>query len=432
VIKKILTILFILIARIYASNALDVVNYKWWVSFDDANLSKYINISLKNNSSIKIAKLKLEEYNEYVKLSFGLELPAITSSISGFELQNSPIPSMLIKESGTVMPLMIGYELDIFGKNRDKTKANKKMVEAYQYQLQSIYLSLVSNLASVYFNVSQVNKVIELQTELLAIKNNILNNLTIKKNLVSNIEINNAMQEVENVKIEIKKLQKLRVQLLTQLSILLGDNPNDFNDLTITDFDMLKLKPIREVSSHVIFMRPEIKAYEKQLEKYDIDISIARKEFLPTITLSGGIIFNNLNGGFFNLKNTIFNILGSVSGDLFTGGRKVTNLNIKKNKYKQMFEEYRNITLQITKEVNDSMYNVIYSNNILDSNQQKVNLERQNIKHYNNMLRNGLITETNLKELKQKLIALEIENVNLKTEMLINHITLYKATGGSL
>jgi outer membrane protein TolC len=305
-------------------------------------------------------------------------------------------------------------------------------MEAFEEQLSATYLSLVSNLASVYFNVASLNKILEKQNELLIIKENILRNLEIRRNLTTETEINNAKQNIQKFSMEIESLKKNREQLLTQLTILLGENPARANELLITDLDKISKISVREVKSDVIFRRPEVKVFEKQLEKAEIDIAVARKEFLPTLTLTGGAIFNDINGGFFDLTKTIFTLLGSVSQDIFAGGRKVANLNIKKSRYQQMLEEYRNITLQSIKEVNDSLYAIRSNEELQKSSLQKIELEQKNIASNKVLLDSGLITETKYQESRQKSLAFAIENINLRTEEFIGYIALFKASGGKL
>lgn len=446
--KKVLGIMFVLcllsIQQTYSKEkkvkndlyVLDVINYNWWLDFNDTNLTRYIIEGLKNNNDIKIAKLRLEEYNQFVKYSFGAELPSISTSLDGFALNSSPIPSFIMKKNGLILPIILNYEVDIFGKNRNKTQSAKKQLEAYEYQMQSIYLSLVSNISTIYFNIMQVNKLIELNNELLNIKNSILDNLNqkYKKGIISDLELNRVKQDIQNVNIRIDNLKKSRVELLTQLCVMIGEDPNRYNELKISNIDDLNRNDfVFIISSDSIFSRPDVLLYEKQLEKSGIDIKIARKEFFPTINLNGGVFFTNIvGGGLFSPANTIASILGGITGDLFTGGRKKANLDIMKSRYRQSFEEYIKVNLQSVKEVNDSLYTLKTNNTILQRNLDKFKLEEKNYKHYKEMFKNGIIAESDLKKAEQNLVAVKMELISAKIQMYIGYITLYKAVGGKL
>ena len=130
--KKILGIVFVLcllsVQHAYSKEkkaendlpVLDIINYNWWLGFNDENLNNYINQAIENNHDIKIAKSKLEEYNQFAKYSFGGELPSVSAGLGGFALNSSPIPSFIMKKDGLILPLTLSYEVDIFGKNRNR------------------------------------------------------------------------------------------------------------------------------------------------------------------------------------------------------------------------------------------------------------------------------------------------------------------------
>ena len=95
-----------------------------------------------------------------------------------------------------------------------------------------------------------------------------------------------------------------------------------------------------------------------------------------------------------------------------------------------MLEEYRKTTLQAVKEVNDSMVNMIYDNNITIMNFKNYLSERKNYDDFRTQYKNGLISYRDLLTYKQKLIAAEITLVNSKIENYIDYISLYKSTAG--
>lgn len=431
--------------EIEEADVYETINYAWWQEFKDDNLIYLINLALDNNKDIKVAKLKLTEYASFVDASFGGELPVISTTLGGyntnrntkFDIGNPMIPPITIADKrGVVFPISISYEIDYLGKNRDKTKSIKAQFEAYEYQVQSMYLTLISNVSTLYFNIMKINKLIELQEVIISIKDDIINNLNQKyeKGLISNIEINNYKQEILNIKTNIENLNITKNNLLTQLLVLIGKDASNIESINITDLDeMIDMEVQKEVSSDVIFSRPDILAYEKQLQKAEIDVAVARKEFFPTIQLSAGVLFSDLGaGGLFDAKNTIYNILGGLTFDIFTGGRKKANLNIMNSRYEQMFENYKQISLQATKEIQDSLDAIKYNKNIMLNNNEKYDFERQNYNKYTEMYKNDLITEVDLKQLEQKLVAIEVEQVNAKIQEYIDYISLYKATAGKI
>ena len=445
--KRILYIFFLVLIscsttkiEVKKENVKDIINYNWWLSFKDDNLTLLIEKVIENNKDIKIAISKLNEYNQVVSIYFGAELPTLNTSLYGYHnnklygINNQLFSATFVKQNGLTLPVLFNYELDYLGKNRNKTQSAEKQLESYKYQIQSMYLSLVSNVSSLYFNIAKINKLIVFYNDLISLKQDILNTLYEKQvnNLVSDIEINNVLGEINTLKINIDNLSKVKHTFLTQLAVLVGDNPSKvFIEVSNID-DIQKDEINKNISSDVIFTRPDVIACEKLVEKAQIDIKIARKEFFPTINLSAGAIFSNMTGGgLFNPNNTIYSLLGGLSMDLFTGGRKRANLRMNYAKYETILEEYKKVSLIATKEVIDSLNAIDFDDTIINKNNEKYNFEKNNFDKLQIMFNNGLLSSSDLKKAKQKLILLQMDQVNMKVQKYIDYINLYKATAGN-
>ncbi len=417
------------------NNYLDYVNYEWWYNFNDSNLERYILKAVLNNSDIKILDFRVKEYENFVKYTFGRELPTVSASLMYNNVKDIPFNNMSIKQDGFMLPLSVNYELDLFGKNKLTTKSAKKQLEIYNYQLQSAYISLVSSVSTIYFNLVRYNKIISLYDELILIKQKILQDeeRLVRNGLSRDIKSNQIRQEVRTLKIDRINILKNRDELLTQFAVILGEMPSKAQNIKISGFDKIDFTGSMDnaISSNVIFYRPDVLAVEKQLEKAEIDIKIARKEFLPTINLGASLVFNDMGaGGFFSSGSTIKSLMAGLTQPIFMGGRIKFNLKIKKIKYEELLEEYRKTTLQAVKEVNDSMVNMIYDNNITIMNFKNYLSERKNYDDFRTQYKNGLISYRDLLTYKQKLIAAEITLVNSKIENYIDYISLYKSTAG--
>ena len=101
----------------------DYVNTDWWKNFDDDYLSEYIIKAIENNHDLKIATLKVEQYHQMTNLQFASELPVVSG---GFAPTGIKLPGATNTSGVWAFPLNVSYELDLFLKNRDKTRSAKK------------------------------------------------------------------------------------------------------------------------------------------------------------------------------------------------------------------------------------------------------------------------------------------------------------------
>lgn len=418
--------------------SLEYINYSWWLSFNDRNLDKYILRGMLNNNDLRIANLKVEEYSKYVEYTFGLELPTLSAGLNYSNIKKIPLDDKSIDGKGVVLPLTMSYELDLFGKNRQKTKSTKLQLESYQYQLQSAYISFVSSLSTLYFNIMKYNEILTYYDQLILIENQIIDSAELENEngLLTEVELNQTKQNVKKLSNDKMNLSKIRDSLLTQFAVMLGEDPNNIKNLRISKLDEmenLENKMLMPISSDIIFKRPDVLAYEKEMKKAKVDIEVARKEFLPTLSIDGSLVFNNMaSGGFFSSANTIRALMAGASQTLFTGGRKKANLAMMNLKYEQMFENYKKVTLQAVKEINDSLMDIFYDLIINNNNEQNFLVELDSYRSDKIKYRNGLISKIDLLNKKKNLIGLKIDFISSKVQNYIDCISLYKSVAGQI
>ena len=95
------------------------------------------------------------------------------------------------------------------------------------------------------------------------------------------------------------------------------------------------------------------------VEKAGIDVRVARKEFLPTINLTGLALFNsNKIGSAWSTKGMLAGIAAGAMLPIFTGGARIANLKIKKTEYERLLQDYYKTNLTAIQEINDALVSV--------------------------------------------------------------------------
>lgn len=411
------------------------VNIDWWDNFSDPCLKYYIIKTIECNHDLRMASWKVEEYRQMVKVQFAQELPRISTGATyvGLHIDNTP----LVPRSNIFsVPFTASYEPDLFLKNHDKTKSSKKTYEASKFTEQSIYISLVSAVAAVYINIIKYDKQICLQECLVQVKKEELEReeKRYKNGTTTVVNVNNARKDYQTAKNDLNNLVKSREVALDQLAVLTGDSAENSPCLKRNPFDCFEYKaqiPC-EISSDVIFSRPDILAAEKTLEKAKIDVRVARKEFLPRFNVNAVYAFTNLDGNFFGWDSAVAAILAGVTQDIFAGGRKVANLKVYKARYEQMFENYKQTDLNALKDVRDSLLIVNEDTKTDQNNLTNLQIEQDNNTRACKSYKNGIISYTDLLKEQEQLLTMEQNQTNSKAARLTDYITLYKAVGGKL
>lgn len=433
--KKIVLIFMLSIsAPVFAIDRSEL-NLDFFSRFNDEYLTCYINQAFENNHDLKQAALKVEEYRQQVKYSFSHELPSLGVNANYLGIKVPKLDNFELQQNAFILPFMANYEADLLLKNRDKTKSTKKAYEAEKYQEKAVYIALLSDTASCYTNILRYDSMIESQEKNVNLASQIFerDKRKFERGVINNTELNNSEKRLQDAKNSLISLKKERDTLLYQFAVLCGGL--DINDIKRGKFDNFEysVSVPCELSSDIIFSRPDVMKAEKNLEKAKIDIRIARKEFLPRFNITGLWVFNTIAPGtFFSWESSLAMILAGASQDIFTGGRKVANLRIQKSRYEQLFEEYRQTDLEAVKEVNTTLCIIKHDTEVDNNTRGKLDLEGINFADAKAKYERGVISYPDYLKEAQNFLNIKQDNVQTKAQRLIDYITLYKTAGGQV
>ena len=409
------------------------VNTVWWNNFNDANLSGYIDKAIKNNYDLKMATLAVEEYYQNTKLQFANELPQIGV---GF----APYYTKITGASwdwGFATPAYVNYEADIFLKNRDKTKSVKKLYEASQFDERAAYISVASAVGTTYLNIVRLNKIIDLQKQIVNLRQDIYNLMlsSNKEGLISTADTVKANKSLVAGQTDLIELQKQQKKLLHSFAVLIGESPENVNELAFTPYDQIKFTGSipSEISSDIIVQRPDYLRAEKMLEKAGIDVRVAKKEFLPSINITGIALFNSSEiGSAWSTGSMLGSLAAGAMLPLFTGGKRVANLKLKKTTYERMLQDYYKTNLTAIQEVNDALVSVKLDKEKMAETQKQAALERKDFSYNQKKFNQGTISRLDLIQVQENLLSIDKLVAQQNIECMVDYIGLYKSVGSKL
>lgn len=412
----------------------DYVNLNWWDSFGDEYLSSYIRQAIDKNHNLKVSTLMTQEYYQAMKAQFASELPQVGA---GFFPGYSKFMETTSSSWGFALPIYASYEVDIFLKNRDKTKSTKKTYEASLQDERSAHISVASAVGTTYFNIVQMDEMLKIQEEIVALRENLYNleKLRFEEGISSSMDVVNSEKSFINAQNNLIELKKEHYKLLNQFAVLIGESPENISQIkrkSLSEIDYTKAIPT-EISTEVITSRPDYLKAEISVEKAGLDVRVAKKEFLPTFNIGGLGLFNATDlGSLFTTKNMLLGFGGGLLMPIFTGGKRVANLKMKKAQYERILETYLQTNLTSIQEVNDSLYVLKSDDERYNQLAKQYDLESKNYSLNEQKYGEGIISKYDLLRYEENLLSLEQQLNSYKTERLVSFIGLYKSTGSKL
>lgn len=413
-------------------NKYEYVNLEWWKGFNDELLNGYIVKAVENNKDLKMATLTIDEYYQNIVAQRASELPQLQA---GFMPGYGNISGKT--DVGMMLPLVASYELDLFGKNHNKTTSVRKLWEASILDERSAYISIASAVGSTYVNIVKLDSMIDLQEDIVKLRKEIFEIMSVSnaEGIISTSDLVKANQSYIQGVSDLTDLKKERTKLLHAFAVLIGDSPNNIEEYKRTDYKTLAFSGNipESVASEIIMQRPDYLRAEKMLEKAGIDVRVARKECLPTLNLGGMYLFNAKDiGSLFTTTNALWSLGGGIMQPIFAGGKIKANLKSKKIAYEKSLKNYEKVNLTSMQEVNDSLVSVNMDRDKLSRQKKIQELEQKDFALSQLKFKEGVIAKLDLNQKEENLLSVNKMVYSTEFDCMVDYISYYKAVGANL
>ncbi len=332
---------------------------KWWEIFRDEQLQTLIRTALANNYDARVAAERVVAARAQLGIARADQLPTLGASgaLASVRGEQTSVSPVFRSESGQ-LALSAVWELDFWGKYRKATEAARANLTETEWGQKAVMSTLVSNVASAYFQLRTLDHELEVTQETLKSRQE---SLRLTKALsdggsVPLMDVRQAEQLVYAASTQIPSLEKEIEQQENYLSILLGQNPGTVaRGLKLTDQPLLPSVPAG-LPSQLIERRPDIRQAEEQLIAANARIGIAKAAYFPSISLTGAAGYQSTAlTSLFSGPAGLWNTGVSASQPIFEGGRIRNNVRLTESQQRQALLIYRQTTQGAFRDVSDSL-----------------------------------------------------------------------------
>lgn len=411
---------------------------QWWRQFNDPVLDKLIEEALRNNDDLLIAASRIEQAAAILGIS-GAELyPLITA---GGSLTRSEASEEVHNGIGTrntfTFSGMVSYEIDLWGKLRDKKRADLSRLLANKAARDSIEISIVSTVANTYFNLISIERQFKTAEEIMLRQKEIyeFRQRQFKHGLIDELILEQSRSEYESTRILVETLKAQKETIKSSLSILLGKNPKELFESKIdisSDFPEKPLLPPM-LQSELLLKRPDITQAEENLRAANFEIGVARASYFPNITLTGsaGLQSNELSN-LIQSSASFWNIGAIVAGTVLDFGRTKNTIMLKEAQKKEALIQYVKTVRTAFKEVYDAIINLEQSLKRLDAQKEQLNSLEKVVTLAEKKFDRGLTDYLTVLDSQRGYLNARLNLIRLQAEVINNHVFLYKALGWGL
>ena len=418
---------------------IEYMNLDWWGKYKDQNLTDNLKKLYENNYDLKNAALKVKENEQAVKMQFANELPSLSLSgqlyrdmrSSMQQFGSMQIPSY--SQYNYYLPITAGYEVDIWGANRLKTKSVKQQLEIVKQAERATYIALTSDFASDYFNLIRADEFLKIQNELIKTQEDIVAKVKDKYE-IGLCSVNELLTEerlLTTLKEERNKHIKTRDILINSLRVYLSEASGDIARGCYNSVVVPEGIPT-EYSTEIIENRPDYLQEEANIKRIGFDVRVAKREFLPKFIIYGQIGLNAYHlDTLFNTASQMFSAGVLPSIDLFSGGRKIALLKLKKFEYEEALNSYQKSILTGIKEMNSGLAEYKDAAENYKESANRLQLQNQTYSLMQDQFEIGAASDLDVLYAKEAYLMVKKDEVSNKINSVISTIGLYKAAGGA-
>lgn len=242
------------------------------------------------------------------------------------------------------------WEVDLWGKLRDQRDSAKKKFESTQADYEGARLSLAGQVARAWYGIvesTQQLKLAEQMTDTFE-KNQAFIANRFANGLASSLENDLATSALTSSQATETMRERKRNAQVKELESFMGEYPKGNLDRNFSDsLPELALAPLPPIPAQVMESRPDLQAARLQLEASVYDLSAAKMNLLPSVSLSGGPGSRSEEfGDLLDNRFRTWDISGSVMQPLFSGGRIRANIRRSEALRKAAEANYRAIALR--------------------------------------------------------------------------------------
>ncbi len=418
-----------------AADSRSLADQKWAEVFEDEQLQQLIRAALEKNYDVRIAASRVLQARAQLGITRADQFPTVDAGVSARNLRTptggGPIPAF--ENSPTQLDLTFSWEADFWGKYRRGTEAARAELLASEWARQAVITTLVSDMATAYFQLRELDLELEIARRTLQSRQESLKLVKLQEQFgaTSTLAVRQAEQLVYTAAGQIPDLERRIEQQENFISTLLGENPAAVpRGRKLTEQPHAPEVPAGLPSS-LLERRPDIRQAEQQLVAANARIGVARAAYFPQVTLTA-------TGGYRSAALTdllsgpsgLWSFVGALTQPLFAGGRIRSGVRLAEARQQEATLAYQQTIQQSFREVSDAL--VAYrKNQEFRVQQQLLAQSAQDAARLSDLrYRRGATSYLEVLDSNTRYFEAELGLAQAQQNELLALVQLYRALGG--
>lgn len=404
-----------------------VIEPEWWRNFHDTYLNELIGKAIADSIDIRILAARIELARAGISQAEAGALPTLTASQGIDHFSHTSAPGSTRYSLATEA----SWELDIWGKIRKGVEAQEAEFKATEADWRAGYLSLVSDVASLYFRIRQLDEQSQRHAMSLQRSHEILKiyQAMLGEGLIPETQVMQQQAEINRLESELLEFARQRKVAENGLATLVGMPADTLKVPKASESQIMSIPEVPAgLPSQLLARRPDILAAEYRVLQAHNLAGQARLAKLPSIGLTGRAGTAGFSiGDLFNA--TTFGLASAISFPIFDPNVRA-RVTVADAQTKVAEEEYRRTVISAFEDVENALTNLASRKQQsieLQAREDKLKMVSDQIKA---QLKEGLASQLQVFEVERSLLDSEQLLLTNHWQTLSDTVSLYKSLGG--
>ncbi len=405
----------------------------WWHAFGSQKLDDLITEAEHSNDDLAVAVARVQEADAQARIAGAPLLPSLDLGASATR-QRAPVSGLGPQVYNVFNPeLTASYELDFWGKNRAARRAARATAVASRYDQQTVALTVVSSVATTYFQALELRDRIEVAQQNLENGEKVLDGLRLQETAGIATGLDVAQQETAVALLDAAippLLQQFR-QTVNALAVLIGKTPESLDVDTGTLTALTRPAVVPGLPSQLLARRPDVAAAEQQLIAANANITVARAALFPAIqlTASGGYESTAL-ASLISPANRLYSISAGLMQPIFHGGALRGQVAFSNAQYAELLSTYHKTVISAFSNVEDALVAAQQTQEQQARQQEAVDKAARAFQFARTQMTAGVVNILTVLNTENALFNAEDELVQVQYLHLQSLVDLFTALGG--
>ncbi len=424
------------------------VDSQWWKIYGDPELDRLVDEALAHNAELAVAVARVDEARALLRRTRSDQLPTIDAGVGASRNKFSekaplPIPpgTPRVQDSYRAT-LNVSYEVDLWGRLRDATKAARADLLATEAARETVRITLTADVVQGYFALRALDQQIAATQRSLATRTEslALQKVRYDNGLISVFEYRQREAEVASARVTLPVLERQRAIQENALAVLLGKSPKAIYEDTVVKNEVSAREATRGspalvvpvgLPSELLLRRPDLVEAEQRLIANNALIGVARSAYFPSLSLTGyrGSESTELSD-LFTGPAGIWGLAASLTAPIWAGGRIKSQVEAANARQRQALALYQQAIQNAFRDVRDAIVTQTKTREQFDAENERVSALRDTLRLATERYTSGVSSQLDVLDAERNLLAAELNRADALRAQRAAIADLFKALGG--